>query len=459
MKCNLLFSLSLVAALAAATVPAWAQSREERSRDDRGNREERGGGGGEDRGGRRGFDPTDFLRRMDANGNGLIEPDEASGRGKEFIERMASRAGLDPKQPLSIEKLAGSSQSSGEERRDSRREEEKPKAPVITSSAASTVAGFGVSVAVTAPPGFGAATVEKTSRYKRPLEERFEKKVIDRVDDMLKSYDDDKNGAIDYKTDEKNDVRWSIPPEDSDLNKDGKLDREELCYRIAKILGSKERDGKDSKGGSSENNEQRQKVRRYAEGLMKQYDENKNGVLDKEEWAKMSGDPKRADRNEDGIITLDELADRLGAYGSDNGSSSQTASNERGGGRFGSGGDSRGGGERGGGDRGGSGGYGGYRRGDREASSEKKPIRVLTPTERLPKGLPSWFTRNDADADGQVTMSEYSTSYNDTTAAEFAKYDLDGDGIITPQECLQGEKAKSSSSSSGSGSSSRYGKP
>jgi Ca2+-binding EF-hand superfamily protein len=314
------------------------------------------------------------------------------------------------------------------------------------------VPGFGVAANLTPPPAFN-TPVEKTSRYKRPLEERFEKKVIDRVDEMLKQYDDDKNGAIDYKTDEKNDVRWSTPPEDSDLNKDSKLDREELCYRIAKILGSKEKDGKDKDGkGSSETSEQRQKVRRYAEGLMKQYDENKNGVLDKDEWGKMSGDPKRADKNEDGVITLDELADRLGAYGSDNGSSSQTASNERGGGRFGSGGSSgsersdreRGASERGGGDR--PGGFGFRPRGDKE-STEKKSFRVLTPTERLPKGLPTWFTRNDADADGQVTMAEYSTSYNDTTVAEFLKYDLDGDGIITPNECLQAEKNKSSSSS------------
>jgi hypothetical protein len=61
---------------------------------------------------------------------------------------------------------------------------------------------------------------------------------------------------------------------------------------------------------------------------------------------------------------------------------------------------------------------------------------VPSATERLPKGLPSWFARNDTDADGQVMMAEYMTDFTDSKAAEFAKYDLNGDGIITPDECL-----------------------
>ena len=39
------------------------------------------------------------------------------------------------------------------------------------------------------------------------------------------------------------------------------------------------------------------------------------------------------------------------------------------------------------------------------------------------------------------------------TAAEFKKYDLNGDGFITPKECLAAQEAlKKSGSSSGSGS-------
>ena len=53
------------------------------------------------------------------------------------------------------------------------------------------------------------------------------------------------------------------------------------------------------------------------------------------------------------------------------------------------------------------------------------------------KGVCRRVLRNDADADGQVMMSEYMTEFTDSKAAEFAKYDLDGDGIITPEECLE----------------------
>ena len=53
----------------------------------------------------------------------------------------------------------------------------------------------------------------------------------------------------------------------------------------------------------------------------------------------------------------------------------------------------------------------------------------------------SWAVETgDADGDGQIMMAEYSTSWTDATAAEFAKLDLDGDGIILPSEALSGEK-------------------
>jgi Ca2+-binding EF-hand superfamily protein len=58
----------------------------------------------------------------------------------------------------------------------------------------------------------------------------------------------------------------------------------------------------------------------------------------------------------------------------------------------------------------------------------------------MPKGLPDWFARNDEDADGQITMAEYATLWNDAKATEFAKFDLDGDGVITPRECLRSQE-------------------
>jgi EF hand len=47
----------------------------------------------------------------------------------------------------------------------------------------------------------------------------------------------------------------------------------------------------------------------------------------------------------------------------------------------------------------------------------------------------SWkFSSKDANGDGQVSMSEYASSWNDRTAAEFERYDKDNDGMITAAE-------------------------
>ena len=47
---------------------------------------------------------------------------------------------------------------------------------------------------------------------------------------------------------------------------------------------------------------------------------------------------------------------------------------------------------------------------------------------------PDWFTRRDANGDQQVSMSEYSSQWSDSTSAEFAMYDHDGDGFISLAE-------------------------
>ncbi|HQR07194.1 MAG TPA: EF-hand domain-containing protein [Gemmatales bacterium] len=51
----------------------------------------------------------------------------------------------------------------------------------------------------------------------------------------------------------------------------------------------------------------------------------------------------------------------------------------------------------------------------------------------LPSGLPSWFTDNDKDGDGQLTMNEWPGDRFE----EFTKYDRNGDGIITIEEAMK----------------------
>jgi hypothetical protein len=66
----------------------------------------------------------------------------------------------------------------------------------------------------------------------------------------------------------------------------------------------------------------------------------------------------------------------------------------------------------------------------------------LTPKERLPKGIPDWFVDADEDGDGQVLMAEYSDRLTESKAKEFARRDLDGDGVITPREAASGGRSR-----------------
>jgi hypothetical protein len=83
--------------------------------------------------------------------------------------------------------------------------------------------------------------------------------------------------------------------------------------------------------------------------------------------------------------------------------------------------------------------------------TSSSPIEAKPPTNRsgkwrnaqqlLPKGLPDWFLKK-ADADGQITMAEYTDRWTPEALAEFQKYDLNHDGIITAAEVLKAEKPR-----------------
>jgi Ca2+-binding EF-hand superfamily protein len=194
-----------------------------------------------------------------------------------------------------------------------------------------------------------------------------------------------------------------------------------------------------SSGSSTSGNPAEAKYRRYAEMLLKQYDKNHNGVLEREEWSEMRGDWKSADLNGDGNLTVDEITAHLMGYNQRRAQQSTTPAVSSGASAptvsasasttsasttvaTGSGSTSS----------------------WRPAGDGRKAYRFLTPTERLQgKGLPDWFLQKNVD--GQVTMSQFSSTWNDAVAAEFATYDRNNDGVITAEECLQAEKLKAQS--------------
>jgi Ca2+-binding EF-hand superfamily protein len=186
--------------------------------------------------------------------------------------------------------------------------------------------------------------------------------------------------------------------------------------------------------------------RRYAASMMKQYDKNGDGVLDKSEWSQsstISSHPERFDKKGDGKITMDELVDGLKNWNhSDNSSASSPRPDNAGSSSSsGSGRSATSGGTATDASVGGSQTSRGNRRwdggGNRGSSSASTGKHYLNPKERLPEGLPDWFLQGDKDGDGQVSMHEFASPLTEEKIAEFNKYDLNGDGFITPDEVLK----------------------
>jgi hypothetical protein len=165
--------------------------------------------------------------------------------------------------------------------------------------------------------------------------------------------------------------------------------------------------------GSSDSDRQRmeERIRGYAEYTMRRYDENRNGVLDKDEWGEMRMDPSPADSNRDGKITSEELIKWFV---------------ERTRERFGGSGSSR---------------SGGSGESDSTNGNGLKSYRFRTALERLEQlgePLPPWFAEKDSNEDGQVAMAEFYSDWTDSRVREFRSWDLNDDGLITPVECLNG---------------------
>jgi hypothetical protein len=76
--------------------------------------------------------------------------------------------------------------------------------------------------------------------------------------------------------------------------------------------------------------------------------------------------------------------------------------------------------------------------GDDETADDAEQRKYFIPPSRLPPGLPDWFQKADHDGDGQLTFAEYIRLGSSSADKEFAKYDLNRDGLITPSEVLGG---------------------
>lgn len=76
---------------------------------------------------------------------------------------------------------------------------------------------------------------------------------------------------------------------------------------------------------------------------------------------------------------------------------------------------------------------------DSKSKSSSKPTVVIRPKERVTVDLPTTFSEGDRDADGQVGFYEWKKWKRDAIS-DFAKYDHNGDGFLTPRELSIGPR-------------------
>lgn len=160
-------------------------------------------------------------------------------------------------------------------------------------------------------------------------------------------------------------------------------------------------------------------MNQYVKDLIEGYDANKDGQLDDDEISKMRQQPpKSADTNKDGKFSHAELMAHYDNSGSGRESDAKAETNVRTSFR--------------------SNRFSGRNRGRdsvrqttavaSEYESEEVKSRLLA------KGATSVFLDKDLNKDGQIQMHEYADVWTSDLLSEFKAVDVNGDGIITPEE-------------------------
>lgn len=258
------------------------------------------------------------------------------------------------------------------------------------------VPGFGPLQGERAVPGFGPGIATQVPILPEDLA---------RADERLQRYDGNRDGYVDRS--EAGNAPWREEPFQFDIDRDGRLSRLELARRYALrrvpdaagVRGPPTAFGGPSPSGfnpSPEEQQRREQERRAAEEaarrrasfrgtreswhltetLMSRHDTNRDGLLDAAECRSMGLSAASVDTDRDQRINRLELAAWL-------------------------------------------------------AQQEAAVGRAV------PRELPSWFVEKDVNSDGQVQMSEFAQEWTEERLDEFARLDLNQDGMIVPDECLQ----------------------
>src|SRR6056297_2572459 len=178
------------------------------------------GGGSSSRGG--GMDPSSFLKRLDSNGNGVLEPSEQQGPASFLISRMQREdPSIKAGSPIPLSKFTeacekmrgGGGRGSG--RGDDNAANEAMEVELL-------VPGFDAVVEDLPVLGFGSAAEVLAV----PVDEQDRREAQER----MQRYDRNRDGLL--SKDEMS--RFSGDPMAFDRNKDGKLNIDELAVRYAR---------------------------------------------------------------------------------------------------------------------------------------------------------------------------------------------------------------------------------
>ncbi|MDB4533170.1 EF-hand domain-containing protein, partial [bacterium] len=267
----------------------------------RGGADTSGRGGFSSRSG--GFDPSSFLSRLDANGNGVLDPSEQQGPAQFLIGRMAqSDPSIKAGQPIPLKKITDGFQKMREQRDPGGSSGGPPAASGSTADDSLTpdllVPGFGDEADPSLLMGFGAAAemlaVEVTPADQRESEER------------MRRYDRNRDGFL---TKDELSSRFAGNPMDFDRNRDGKLSVSELAVRYARRReGEEESKRSQSTASRSRGREKKVEVPDVFDGR-KSY--RPTAEFAKEWNNDVVAEFLDSDFNGDGVITADEALKKV----------------------------------------------------------------------------------------------------------------------------------------------------
>ena len=377
-----------------------------------------------------------FLKRIDRNGNEILEPSEMAGQASSYLQGL----GFDTTKPLSLSKVMRKF-----EKKDSKKTSKKEDKGRIVSK----VPGFGVE-SEDGEEGIGRFGSGEESGSAVDLEAKYGKRVMELVNRTLSGYDKNKNEILD--PDEIKKANWGKPsPRESDKNRDGVLTKIELAERYL----ARERDSSRSSSRSNSPSRSKRSVSssssssksssstrssspsstsrrgspirrtpsstpsksaynsgndryaRYAKGLMTQYDANKDGKLDKAELGKMRRPPKDADVNRDGFVTSEELTSVLSGNSKPSPKTVVQTSQPS---------------------------QPSVERARRENENRLKSYRGSRSSSSRSRRSGGSFSSLDTNLDGQIQMFEFAQEWDSDVYSEFRQKDSNGDGIITSEE-------------------------